>query len=238
MKDLLQNIYNRLASLTCGLWLLGGVMLLLAAGSFLQGKGSMINEVALFDWLRAVPLQESWWLWAALALLAMLALNTVLCSIESLRAKWQRGSFLVRIAPQLMHLGFLCIMIAHLQSAYGSFKQAGQVQEGTVINLPDGSAVIFTGFAATYSPMGMPTTYSATLEHRDGSGSKSVQISPNQPFLHKGYGIYLKDVAPPPTKAALVELHQEPGAAMALAGGAVFTLANLILLARRRERSA
>ena len=236
MKVLLQNIYQCLASLSLGLWLLGGVMLLLAAGSFLQGKGSMINEVALLDWLRAVPLQESWWLWASLLLLALLALNTVLCSIESLRAKWQRGSFLVRIAPQLMHLGFLCIMVAHLQSASGGFKQAGQVQEGTVINLADGSAVVFTGFAAAYSRMGMPTAYSATLEHMDGSSRKSVQISPNHPFLHKGYGIYLKDVAPPPTKAALVEVHREPGAAMALAGGTVFTIANLILLARRRER--
>jgi len=236
MKEMLQNLYQRFASLTLGLWLLGGVMLLLAAGSFLQGEGSMINEVALLDWLREVPLRESWWLWGALLLLALLALNTVLCSVESLQAKWQRGSFLVRIAPQLMHLGFLFIMVAHLQSAYGGFKQAGQVQEGTVINLSDGSSVVFTGFAASYSRMGMPTAYSATLDHMDGSSRKSVQISPNHPFLRKGDGIYLKEVAPPPTKAALVELHREPGAGMALAGGAVFTIANLILLARRRER--
>jgi len=237
MKDLLQNVYQRFASLTLGLWLLGGVMLALAAGSFLQGEGSMINEVALLDWLCEVPLRESWWLWAALLLLALLALNTVLCSIESLRTKWSRGSFLVRIAPQLMHLGFLFIMIAHLQSAYGGLKQAGQVQEGTVIDLSDGTAVVFTGFAATYSRMGMPTAYSATLEHVNGNSRQRVEISPNHPFLHKGYGIYLKDVAPPPQKAALVELHREPGAAMALAGGAVFTIANLILLARRRERA-
>jgi hypothetical protein len=238
MKDFLLKIYNRLASLTFGIWLLVGVMGFLAAGSFLQGEGSMINEVALLTWLREVPLRESWWLWAALLLLGLLALNTVLCSIDSLRAKWQRGSFLVRIAPQLMHLGFLFIMIAHLQSAYGGFKQAGQVQQGTVIDLPDGSQAVFTGFAATYGKMGMPTSYSATLEHLAGNRRKTVQISPNHPFLHQGYGIYLKDVAPPPRQAALVELHREPGAGMALAGGAVFTVANLILLARRKERPA
>jgi hypothetical protein len=238
MRDLLLKTYDSLASLTLGIWLLGGVMFFLAAGSFLQGEGSLINEVALFVWLREVPLAQSWWLWAALLLLGLLALNTVLCSIESLRVKWQRGSFLVRIAPQLMHLGFLFIMIAHLQSAWGGFKQSGQVEEGTVIDLPDGSAVVFTGFAATYSRMGMPTAYSATLEHRDGGSKKRAEISPNHPFFHKGYGIYLKDVAPPPQKAALVELHREPGAGMALAGGAVFTVANLVLLARRRERSA
>jgi len=43
-------------------------------------------------------------------------------------------------------------------------------------------------------------------------------------------------VAPPPMKAALVEVHKEPGAGMALAGGLVFTVANVILLFRRRGR--
>jgi cytochrome c biogenesis protein ResB len=235
---MLLSLYQRLASLTFGLWLLGGVMMMLAAGSFLQGEGSFINEVALLDWLREVPLRESWWLWGALLLLALLALNTVLCSIESLRAKWQRGSLLVRLAPQLMHLGFLCIIIAHLQSAYGGFKQAMQVQEGSAITFPDGAAVVFTGFAATYGKMGMATAYSATLEYPQGGSTRSATISPNHPFFFKGHGIYIKDIAPPPLKAALVEVHKEPGAGMALAGGAVFTVANLILLARRRERRA
>lgn len=237
MKGLLQIIYQSLASLTLGLWLLGGVMLFLAAGSFLQQEGSMINEVALLDWLRSVPLRESWWLWGALLLLALIALNTVLCSVESLRTKWPKGGFLLKIAPQLMHLGFICIMVAHLQSAYGGFKQSLQVHEGTAVTFPDGSSVVFTAFAATYGKMGMATAYSATLEYPAAGGRKSVVISPNHPFFYQGHGIYIKDIAPPPMKAALVEIHKEPGAGMALAGGTVFTLANLVLLARRRERT-
>jgi cytochrome c biogenesis protein ResB len=237
MKELLQNIYNRLASLTFGLWLLGGVMLFLAAGSFLQGEGSSINEVALLDWLREVPLRDSWWLWCSIGLIALLAVNTLLCSIESLRAKWQKGSFLVRIAPQLMHLGFLFIILAHLQSAYGGFKQSIQVEGGSAITFPDGSDVVFTDFTATYSRMGMPTAYSATLNCRSGEKVVTAVISPNHPYFHLGHGIYIKDIAPPPMKAALVEVHKEPGAGMALAGGAIFTVANLILLARRREKT-
>ncbi|HXC92494.1 MAG TPA: cytochrome c biogenesis protein ResB [Geobacteraceae bacterium] len=237
MKVFLTNIYCRLASLTLGLWLLGGVMLILAAGSFLQGEGSSINEVALLEWLREVPFRDSWWLWIAIALLAVLALNTLLCSIDSLRTKWQKGSFLVRIAPQLMHLGFLFIMLAHLQSAYGGFKQSMQVEGGSAITFPDGSNVVFTDFAATYSRMGMPTAYSATLNCRSEGQIITAIISPNHPFFHQGHGIYIKDIAPPPMKAALVEVHKEPGAGMALAGGALFTVANLILLARRREKT-
>lgn len=237
MKILLKNIYARLASLTLGLWLLGGTMLFLAIGSFLQGEGSTINEVPLFLWLREVPLRESWWLWVSLLFLAILALNTVLCSIDSLTAKWQRGSFLSRIAPQAMHLGFLCIMVAHLQSAAGSFKQAVEVGQGSGITFPDGSQVVFTDFNATYSPMGMPTALSATFTYPAGNATASATISPNHPFFFQGHGIYVKDVAPPPMKAALVEVHKEPGAGMALAGGVIFTVANIVLLARRRGRS-
>jgi len=196
---LLRNIYQRLASLALGLWLLGGVMLFLAIGSFLQGEGSTINEVPLLLWLREVPLAESWWLWVSLLLLALLALNTLLCSIDSLSAKWQRGSFLSRIAPQAMHLGFLLIMVAHLQSASGSFKQA-------------------------------------TFSYPRNGATASASISPNHPFFYQRHGIYVKDVAPPPMKAALIEVHKEPGAGMALAGGLIFTVANLVLLFRRRGR--
>ncbi len=237
MNQLLKNIYVRLASLTLGLWLLGGTMLFLAIGSFLQGEGSTINEVPLFLWLREVPVRESWWLWVSLLFLALLALNTVLCSIDSLSAKWQRGSFLARLAPQAMHLGFLLIMVAHLQSAAGSFKQAVQVGPGSGITFPDGSSVVFTDFNATYSPMGMPTSLSATFSYPKGGGAASATISPNHPFFYQGHGIYVKDVAPPPMKAALVEVHKEPGAGMALAGGLIFTVANVVLLFRRRGRS-
>jgi hypothetical protein len=234
---MLRSIYNRLASLTLGLWLLGGVMVLLATGSFLQGEGSSINEVALMNWLREVPARESWWLWIAIALLALLALNTLFCSIDSLRVKWDKGSFMVRIAPQIMHLGFLFIMIAHLQSAYSGFKQAMQVEAGSSITFPDGSNLVFTDFAASYGKMGMPVAYSATLECRNTGKIETATISPNHPFFHLGHGVYIKDIAPPPMKAALVEVHKEPGAGMALAGGAVFTVANLVLLARRKEKT-
>jgi len=136
-----------------------------------------------------------------------------------------------------MHLGFLFIILAHLQSAYGGFKQAMQVEGGSAIAFPDGSNVVFTDFAATYSRMGMPTAYSATLNCRSEGKVITAVISPNHPFFHQGHGIYIKDIAPPPIKAALVEVHKEPGAGMALAGGAIFTFANLILLARKRERT-
>lgn len=227
---MLKTLYNRLASLTLGLWLLFGVMLFMAVGSFLQGEGSAINEVALFTWLRQVPARESWWLWVTIGGLALLVINTLLCSIDSLRTKWQQGSFLIRIAPQVMHLGFLFIVLAHLVSAYGGSKQVLKIYAGEPATLADGSRLVLEDTAVQYGKMGMPTAMTATISIGQTSGT----TSPNHPLFHGGYGVYVKDVAPPPMKAALVEVHREPGAGAALVGALLFTVGNLVLLAKRR----
>jgi hypothetical protein len=228
-----QKIYGQLASLNLGLWLIGGVMVLLAVGSFAgggEGAGS-VNSMALFAWLAESPLALSWWLWATVGLLAFLALNTVLCSVESLRTKAGSRRFFAVIAPQVMHAGFLLIVFAHLFSAWGGARYVLPVQEGESIGLPGGGEVQISGLRLEIGAMGMPTAYSA--EVREPAGSIRT-ASPNNPVFYRGYGIYLKQVQLYPYRAALVEIHREPGAGLALAGALLFTVGNVVLLAVRR----
>jgi hypothetical protein len=232
---MLKTMYDRLGSLTFGLWLLGGVMVLLAAGSFGgggEGAGS-INGMALFAWLAESPFVLSWWLWATLGLLALLVLNTVLCSVESLRTKAGSSRFLSIIAPQVMHLGFLFIVLAHLFSAWGGSKYLLPVREGAVVTFPGGGEVRIAGLKLETGSMGMPTAYSAEI--RDSAGGMST-VSPNHPMFYRGYGIYLKQVEFYPYRAALIEVHREPGAGLALTGALLFTIGNLVLLAARRGK--
>ena len=232
-----QSIYQCLASLNLGLWLTGGVILLLAVGSFAgggEGSGS-INDVALFAWLTESPFALSWWLWGTVALLALLALNTVLCSIESLRSKAGSTRFLPVVAPQVMHLGFILIVLAHLFSAWGGGKESLPVREGEIITFPGGGQVEIAGVQLVAGPMGMPADYSAVLRYPPGSGVATT-ISPNHPAFYGAFGIYLKEVAPEPYRAALIEIHREPGAGLALAGALLFTLGNVALLCLRRGR--
>ena len=231
---MLKNLYNRLASLDLGIWLMAGVIVLLAAGSFSGGgaESSSINDMPLFAWLRETPLALSWWLWFTIALLLFLAVNTVLCSIESLRGKYGRARFLTLIAPQVMHAGFLLIVLAHLFSAYGGLKGVMQVNEGETIGFPDGTGVVVGNISGEVGQMGMMTGYSADVR----SGTAVQTISPNHPFFYKGFGVYLKEVQLVPYRAALVEIHREPGAGLALAGALLFTVGNVVLLAVRRGR--
>ncbi|RII28529.1 MAG: cytochrome C biogenesis protein ResB [Geobacter sp.] len=231
------KVYRYLVSLDLGLWLMTGVLLFMVVGSFASSgeEGSSLNDLPLFLWLREAPLTASCWLWATIGLLALLALNTVLCSIESLLKKWERGNFLVRIAPQVMHLGFLLIMVAHLLSARGSFKQVMEVGEGSTIGFPDGGVVLVERLHAAMGPMGMPTGFSAQVRTLAG-GSVSGTMSPNHPFFYGGFGLYLKEVGFMPAPVALVEIHREPGAGWALVGALLFTVGNVALLAVRRGR--
>ncbi|GFO67454.1 cytochrome c biogenesis protein ResB [Geomonas limicola] len=225
---MLKTLYLRLISLNLGLWLITGVMLALAAGSFSQGaaEGGGLNEMPLFAWLLGAPVGFSWWLWIALALLAPLTLNAILCSIEALR----KGRSL---APQLMHLGFLFIVLAHLLSAYGGFKQQFQLPEGGSLGFPDGERLLVENISGVAGPMGMLSSYQARM--RIGNGAASG-VEPNHPLFHKGYGIYLKQVELVPVPVALIEVHREPGAWAALAGALFFTLGNLMLLMQRRGK--
>ena len=225
---MLKNIYLRLCSLNLGLWLISGVMLALAAGSFSSGSSESagLNDMPLFLWLQQAPLSRSWWLWLSLALLAVLCLNAILCSIEALRKKGRS------IAPHLMHAGFILIALAHLFSAYGGFKQVLQMDEGGSIGFPDGDRVRVERISAQVGPRGMLTAFSAEMRVE---GAALSRVEPNRPLFHKGYGIYLKDVGLMPEPVALLEIHREPGALPALLGALLFTVGNAMLLMRRRE---
>lgn len=232
----MRRLYDFFTSLDLGIWLVAGVMLFLGIGSFVTREGSAINEVALLIWLTKAPPAETWWLWITVGILLLLAINTVLCSIESLRAKWQRGSFLVRIAPQVMHLGFLFIMLAHLASAWGGMKEGGPLPEGGGFSFPDGSKLELVRLDVQTGPRGMPLGFSGTLRHSTSRGTIMGKFSPNHPYFYKGVGVYLKHVEPFPTRTALVEIHREPGAGLALAGATFFTVANLMLIWLRRGK--
>nr|WP_279342459.1 cytochrome c biogenesis protein ResB [Geotalea sp. SG265] len=217
---------------------MGGIVVLMAIGSFGGGgaESSSINDVALLVWLREVPIAYSWWLWLTIALLAVLAINTILCSIASLRSKYQRGNFLALIAPQVMHAGFLFIVAGHLCSAWGSEKGVMTVREGQAIGFPDGSTLTVDNITGQLGDMGMLTAYQAEVRAGSGTGASPTFISPNHPFFLGDFGIYLKDVQLFPERLALVEIHREPGAGLALAGALLFTMGNVVLMALRRGR--
>lgn len=228
----MKKIWRLSISIELCLWLLALICCVMAAGSFLlTGEfAAAINYMPLLVWLREVPIGASWWLWLTVLLLALLVLNTILCSSETLWSRWGRAGLMPLMAPQLIHIGFLLIILAHLQSAYGGYMQQVEVVEGMVAQLPDGKQFGIAGLAVAMSPMGMPTGFSSELVTDLSNPAERFTIRPNHPWFSGGYGVYIKQAEAYPYKRALLEIHREPGAALALTGAVVFTVGNVLLL--------
>ena len=228
----IKNIWRFSISIELCLWLLALTCCFMGVGSFLlKGEfAATINYMPLLVWLRDVPFTSSWWLWLSIVLLALLVVNTILCSSETLWSRWGRVGMMPLVAPQLIHIGFLLIILAHLQSASGGYMEQVEVVEGMVAQLPDGKQFGIAGLTVVMSPMGMPTGFSSELVTNLSNSNERFTISPNHPWFSGGYGVYIKQAEAYPYKRALLEIHREPGAAVALAGAIVFTVGNVLLL--------
>jgi hypothetical protein len=210
----------------------------LAAGSFdLYGDyAAAINSMSLFTWLKETPLTFSWWLWITIALLALLVLNTVICSAETVRSRWGTCGTVSLLAPQLMHAGFMLMILAHLLSAAGASHHVIEVGELTLARLPDGSTFGIASISVVSSSQGMPISISSELVPDINRPADRVVISPNHPWFFKGFGVYIKQAESNPFKRALLEIHYEPGAAMAFSGTVVFMAGNILLLSNRSKQ--
>src|SRR5512146_2680502 len=124
-------------SLKTTVWTLLALVCLFFIGSYLmpvhRDVFSGMNDDILFRWVKNTAqahLWSTWWLFAAFAGLVLLTLNTLVCSFQAVMGKWTRRDFLLRISPQIIHLGFLFILLAHLVGAGWGYKIAGVMPEG------------------------------------------------------------------------------------------------------------
>jgi len=233
----MKNLWKLLMSLEVGLALLAMVCIAMAGGSFAltSDMTAMLNTMPIFVWLREFSLATTWWLWLTIVLLALLVLNTICCSADTLFQRLGRNSILTWLPPQLIHAGFLLIVLAHLQSALWSYKGSIEIPEGAYFQLPDGMAVQVARVGAIFSPMGgnMPLGYRALIVTAETASHGGVTITPNHPWFSNGYGVYIKHAEPGSPPVAFLEVHLEPGASTALIGAALFTIGNLMLLYAR-----
>jgi hypothetical protein len=82
----------------------------------------------------------------------------------------------------------------------------------------------------------MPVGFSAQLAPDINKPAERITISPNHPWFSNGFGVYIKQAEAYPVKRALLEIHHEPGAAMALAGSMLFIVGNVLLVVIRSKR--
>ncbi len=230
-------------SLRTAIWLLMALLCLLLYGSFVMPVSEefqTLQTLPLFQWMSENSTGITWWLWAAIAVVSLLTANTLLCSIESVLKKKSARQLMLVISPQVVHIGFLFILLAHLLSGYSSFRGIAVVYENQGLRLPNGNDVLFRKINVDMDQRGYITDWTSDVEYfREGVSLGTDRIGPNSPSFEDGLGIYIKNVRLQPYPVAIVEVSREPGAVWALIGGLLFMagMTALLLLKIKKEES-
>jgi hypothetical protein len=228
-----RNITNFFFSLRTALWLLGLTLLLMLAGAVIMpGKQEFqtIHAAPMFVWLIHQPLQITWWLWGLIGILSVLTFNTLFCSIESVVKKHKVTRWLLLISPQIIHIGFLFILLAHLLSATGGYQVFAAAQEGSMLRVSDNAVLRIKDIDIQTDHNGYISDWKVSIEYLKGiSEVLSDTIAPNNPSTQMGFNINVKDLRAYP-ESVLLQISREPGAVWALAGGILFMIGIFTLI--------
>jgi hypothetical protein len=240
MTGVIRKTVEFFLSLEAATWLISLLLLLFLAGAFsmpLKEEFGGINSGALLPWLWGNPPGLTWWLWASIAVLLLLAVNTAFCGVDSLVRKRRGRPWLAVLSPQVIHLGFMFMLLAHLVSSAWSGKGAVVAAEGMSIALPDELALRIGSIEIKQGPQGYPLDWRAEVEFYLGREKvKGDYLAPNRPAFYRGFGVYLKDVRLSPVRSALIEVTREPGAPWALVGGVLYTAGTVLLMGLKIAR--
>ncbi len=236
---------NFFLSLKTTVWTLLVLIGLFFVGSYMMPMHSNIfapmNEDLLFRWVVLVAsgsIVYTWWFFAVLAGLLLLTVNTLVCSLQAVKDRWTRHDLLLRISPQVMHIGFLFILLAHLLGAGWGYKISGSLPEGSYASLPEGRALHLRSVRADIDPRGMPVGWSAEVALYDNRERVAVAtLGPNRPLLYRGVGIYMKSFELEPRPYVVLLVAKDPGAIWALAGSVLFMLGAFTLFALKWKKA-
>jgi hypothetical protein len=237
-----ERVIPFLTSTKTALWLLSLLLALLFAGALLMPSEEAfqsIHSLPLLQWMYDQPLSATWWLWASAAVLCLLTANTLFCSVDSLIKKRKVTHWLFLVSPQVIHAGFLFMLLAHLMSARGGFKTFEIGAEGTILGISETEQLEIETISVAVDRSGFLTDWSVDVKYLvDGRTVRHEKVLPNSPFFQSGLGVYVRDLRVFPQKVVLLELSREPGAVWALVGGILFMAGTvtLLILKMKRER--
>ncbi len=229
---------NFFLSLKTAVWLLTGLICVFFLGSYLMPAyrdihGAM-NDRLLVEWVGQVAVDHPWvtgWFFLALAALILLAINTIACSIQAVKGKWTADDFLLRISPQMVHLAFLVILLAHLLGAGWGYRLSGMLPEGASVRLPENRVLRLREVRAESDARGYLRDWSASvILFENGQRVADGILAPNTPLFYRGMGVYLKSFDLQPSPMAFLLVTRDPGAVWALVGAILFVIGSLMIL--------
>lgn len=234
-----RKVYGFFVSLDTAFWIFGGLLLLFLAGSFVLPSSlaffSGIDDEPLFKWLRVNgAIEKVWWIWAIIAGLGLMGTSTVLCTLDFLLNRLTRQRFLLKVSPQVMHIGALFIMLGHLLTASCGFKTDISLLEGEGKTVPGGGIITLENMDLALDEFGLASNWAAEVSF-EGPGRSRVtsNIRPASPAYFMGLGFYFQSVAMEDPPSAVFRVSRDLGAPWALLGGILLAAGGLGFLTAR-----
>ncbi len=234
---LFKQLLNVFFSLRTSLWLLGFMLMLMFAGAFImpgRQEFQLLHSMPLWGWIQKQPVEITWWLWGLIGILSLLTINTLFCSIESLVKKRKVTQWLLLISPQIIHVGFLFMLLAHLLSAVGASQAQAVAAEGTIVKLSKETNLKVDNIIIQLDYYGRVSDWKVAVAYlSDGKVLDTDMIEPNNPSDIMGFNINVKDLRSQPAEAVLLQINREPGAPWALVGSILFAVGIITLIVLR-----
>jgi len=148
--------------------LLGIGSVVLAATREGASKGVHLDDLTAFF---RPPSFAHLWFYALAAVLALYALNTLLCTWDSVASKWRRGTREIpAFAPAVIHVAFVVALVAHLLGGIFSADREPVVIADGWTPIGGGREARLVSLKLEPLPSRRLKTANAQLEIRDRSG--------------------------------------------------------------------
>lgn len=193
---------------------------------------SGIDDTPLFRWLsESSDLRITWWIYALILMLSLLSTSTIFCTAEALLKRVSRRNLLIKLSPQIMHIGVLFILLGHLITASIGFKADMLIQKGKEAQVGKDNAISVEEIKVQMDPNGYYTDWEAKLSWlENGRKIHEGTLRPVHPLYFGQFGIYIKSVALEPDPSVQVRVCRDPGVLWALAGGLLLSVGGLGLV--------
>ncbi|MCU0822798.1 MAG: hypothetical protein MUC95_10080 [Spirochaetes bacterium] len=199
---IIRTVWTFLGDLRLSFYLLIGAALFFLIGAVYTGSNYKffhgLNEIRLQDWMLenfALHLSITWWMPVLFLMLAILGLNTFICSVNRITELCRAGlgaglrKFFHSMTPLLIHLLFIMIMAGHgITFVFGSWDRS-PVKEGEAVNVKNMPELRAASIEDLYFPKNTALKKrirETEVKLRSGDG-KEIEVS----FLnHVKYGDY------------------------------------------------
>ncbi len=216
---------------------------------------SPLNDIGLGPWIKTYGvsnLAHTLWFFILLILLALLCINTFICttdrvvSLMAKRANFSRRRLIFKFAPHIMHYAMIVILVGYLCSyLFAQVLDTRTLIPGVPFALPGTNTriTLIQLDSVYYQTDRLPAFEKRVLRPRakllisDGEHRRSVVLGCMRPLRCKGYGIFLKDFEPKMKEGGMnrrerVDLivRKDPGVGLYLAGLLLFTIGLVMYL--------